>query len=76
MIQLGIFLGHHGLDADGVVFVDVEIVDVNLAVDGDSSKHSRAVVGPGHVSHMGVEVKHEQRLAGNVTILVIMNFRV
>ena len=65
VVELGLLLGHDRLHADGVVFVDVEIVDVNLAVDSDRRKHGGAVGRPGHVTHLGVQVEHEQRLAAN-----------
>ena len=63
MVQFGLLLGHHGLHANRIVFVDVEIVDVNLPVNGDGREHGAGVGRPGHVPHLGVEVEHEEWLA-------------
>ena len=63
VVQFGLLLGHHGLHANRIVFVDVEIVDVNLPVNGDGREHGAGVGRPGHVPHLGVEVEHEEWLA-------------
>ena len=63
MVQFGLLLGHHGLHANRIVFVDVEIVDVNLPVNGDGREDGARVGSPGHVADLGVEVEHEEWLA-------------
>ena len=65
VVQSRLLLGHHGLHTDGVVFVNVEIVDVDLPVDSDGCEDSAGVRSPGHVANLGVQVEHEQGLADN-----------
>ena len=60
VVQSGLLLGNHSLDTDGVVFIDVEIINMNLAIIGDSSKYSGTVRSPGYISNLSIEVKHEQ----------------
>ena len=64
VIQPRLFLGHHCLHAHRVVLVDVEVKDVNPPVHGDCSENCAGVGRPGNVSHLGVQVKHEQWLSG------------
>ena len=55
--------GNHSLHAYRIVFVDVEIVDVDLPVNGDGREDGAGVGSPGHVTDLGVQVEHEERLA-------------
>ena len=70
MVQFRLLLRHNSLHANRIVFVDVEIVDVDLPVNGDGREHGAGVGRPGHVTNLGVQVEHEEWLAdckeGNV----------
>ena len=74
VVELGFLLGHHSLHADGVVLVDVEIIDVNLAINSDCSEDCGAVGSPGNISHLSVQIKHEQRLAEKVENILENSF--
>ena len=63
MVQFSLLFRHHRLDAYRVVFVDVEVVDVDLPINGDGREHCAGVGGPGYVTNLSVQVEHEEWLA-------------
>ena len=62
------------LDTDWVVLVHTEVVDEDLPLPGDGGEDGAGVGGPGHVPHLGIEVKHEQRLAENVSLVITLQY--
>ena len=74
VVQSRLLLRDDGLHAYRIVFIDVEIVDVNLPVNGHSGEDCAGVGRPRHIPHLGIEVKHEQRLAENVSLVITLQY--
>lgn len=69
--ELVAFARHDRLDADRLVLVDVEVEDVNLAVNRDCREHRAGVRRPLDITHRTAQVKHKQRLAGTTCMQIL-----
>ncbi len=74
MIEPSLFPGHNGLRADWVIFVDMEVKDVDFAIHGHSCEHRAGIGRPRHIAHLGIQVEHEEWFPRKNYILYYFRF--
>ena len=73
MIQLRLFSWDYWLGTNGMIFVDMKIKYMDLAVPSNRGKHGTRIRRPSNISHLWIQVKHEKRFTGRKYNFLVVN---